>query len=93
MAQVDGKRRIMNKLAANPGASRRQFLRDGIRLAVLGGLSAVGGKLAGRAAALPARQVCISAGLCRSCAVFEDCGLPGALSAKQALGRTPTRQI
>ena len=92
MAQVDGNGRMMNKLAANPGASRRQFLRDGIRLTVLGGLAAIGGKLAGRAAALPARQVCISAGLCRTCAVFEDCGLPSALSAKQAPGKNPIRQ-
>jgi hypothetical protein len=83
----------MNRRSSNPNASRRQFLRDGLRLTVLGGLAAVGGRLAGRQAALPAGQVCVSAGICRGCAVFEDCGLPRALSAKEALGRSPTRPL
>jgi hypothetical protein len=74
-------------------ASRRQFLRDGLRLAMLGGLAAIGGKLAGRASARPTGQVCISAGICRGCAFFEDCGLPGALSAKEVLGRTAARRL
>ena len=83
----------MNRRFPIPSAGRRQFLRDGLRLAILGGLAAVGGKLAGRQAARPAGQVCISAGICRGCAVFEDCGLPGALSAKQALGLPTSRQL
>jgi hypothetical protein len=69
-------------------AGRRQFLRDGLRYIILGGLAAVSGKLAARQAARPAGQVCISAGICRGCAAFDDCGLPQALSAKEALGRS-----
>jgi len=65
---------------------RRQFLRDGLRLTLLAGLAALGGKLLGRASARPAGQVCVSAGICRGCEAFEDCGLPQALSAKQVLG-------
>jgi hypothetical protein len=81
----------MNRRPPNPSAGRREFLRDGLRLAILAGLAAVGGRLAGRAAARPGGQVCISAGLCRGCAVFADCGLPNALSAKEALGPSKAR--
>jgi hypothetical protein len=80
-----------NMRSLNSGANRRQFLRDGLRFAVLGGLAAVSGKLAGRQAGQPAGQVCISAGICRGCAVYEDCGLPRALSVKQAIGRMSAR--
>ena len=82
----------MNRRSPNSGAGRRQFLRDGLRWAILGGLAAVGGTLAGREAARPAGQVCISAGICRGCAAFEDCGLPNALSAKEAPGHSTRRQ-
>ncbi|MGD1084804.1 MAG: hypothetical protein ABSA47_08670 [Verrucomicrobiota bacterium] len=81
----------MSTRSPNPGASRRQFLRDGLRYTILGGLAAISGKLVAREAARPAGQVCVSAGLCRGCAVYEDCGLPQALSAKQALGHSPAR--
>lgn len=83
----------MNRRPPNSSAGRRQFLRDGLRLAILGGLAAVSGRLAGRVAARPAGQLCISAGICRGCAAFEDCGLPNALSAKQALGQPKSRQL
>jgi hypothetical protein len=62
-------------------------------LAILGGLAAVSGRLAGREAARPAGQVCISAGICRGCAAFEDCWLPNALSAKEALGHSTSRRL
>ena len=74
-------------------ASRRQFLRGGLRLAMLGGLAAVSGRLAGRAAARPGGQTCLSAGICRGCAAYEDCGLPRALSAKEALGHISARRL
>ena len=83
----------MNTRSPDSSAGRRQFLRDGLRLAILGGLAAVGGTLAGRQAGRPAGQVCISAGICRGCAAFEDCGLPRALSAKEATGHSRTRQL
>ena len=82
----------MNTRSPSSNASRRRFLRDGLRFAILGGLAAVSGRLAGRESARPAGQVCVSAGICRGCAVFEDCGLPRALSAKAATGLTPSRR-
>ena len=74
----------MNRLSSSSFAGRRQFLRDGLRYIVLGGLAAASVKLAGRRAALPAGQVCVSAGICRGCEAWDDCGLPQALSAKAA---------
>ena len=82
----------MNRPSPNSSASRRQFLRDGLRYFMLGGLAAVGGRLVARQANRPAGQVCISAGICRGCGAFADCGLPQALSAKEVLGHPPARQ-
>lgn len=82
----------MNKRSPNSSAGRRQFLRDGLRYITLGGLAAVGGRLVARQAVRPTGQVCISAGICRGCEAFEDCGLPQALSAKEVLGHSPSRQ-
>jgi hypothetical protein len=72
----------MNRHFPDSGGGRRQFLRDGLRYAMLGGLAAISGKLIARRAARPAGQVCLSAGICRGCEAFDDCGLPQALSAK-----------
>jgi len=79
----------MNRRSLPVGASRRQFLRDGARYAILGGLAAVGGKLVARQIESPAGQVCVSAGICRGCAAFDDCELPQALSVRQVLGNAP----
>jgi hypothetical protein len=79
----------MKRRSPDSSASRRQFFRDGLRFIMLGGLVAVGAKIAAR----PGGQVCISAGICRGCAVFEDCGLPNALSAKEVLGLAPSRRL
>ncbi|MGA2176553.1 MAG: hypothetical protein ABSH38_16375 [Verrucomicrobiota bacterium] len=81
----------MNRRSPKSSAGRRQFLRDGLRYALLGGLAAISGKLIARPAARPAGQVCISAGICRGCAAFDDCGLPQALSAKEVLGHSSSR--
>jgi hypothetical protein len=81
----------MNKRSPNSGEGRRQFLRDGLRYIMLGGLAAASGKLAARQGSRPAGQVCLSAGICRGCAAFEDCGLPQALSAKEATGHSRAR--
>jgi len=62
--------------------SRREFFRGGARH-VLTGLLAVAAGVLGRRMVLPGQQ-CINRGICRGCATFEDCGLPSALSAKQA---------
>lgn len=63
-------------------SSRRDFLRGVLRILLLGGLGA-------GIAALIARpcETCVNAGICRGCAAFDDCGLPQALSAKQAKAR------
>jgi hypothetical protein len=81
----------MSRHSPTSGAGRRQFLRDGLRYTVLGALAAVSGKLIARQAARPAGQVCLSAGICRGCEAFDDCGLPQALSAKDALGHSSSR--
>ncbi len=61
--------------------SRREFFRAATRYSVLA--------LVGVAAALVARparltgQRCVNQGICRSCGIFAQCGLPQALSAKR----------
>ena len=66
-----------------PGGNRRDFIRH----SALGGMAALTGALAVRSV----RQTCHNDGLCRGCAVFDDCGLPQALSAKQAALQQPPR--
>jgi hypothetical protein len=66
------------------GPSRRTFLRN----AALGGLAAVTGVLVAR----QGRQACVNNGICRGCAAYDECGLPQALSAKQA-ARPPTGEV
>lgn len=68
-------------------ANRREFLRGGVRYALLAGLAAVSVVLVKkRGAALPG-QTCINASICRGCGSVADCGLPQALSFKQATQR------
>ena len=78
----------MNRHSPNSSAGRRQFLRDGLRYRRPRRLAAMTGKLVARQAARPAGQVCISAGICRGCEAFDDCGLPQALSAKEVPGHS-----
>jgi hypothetical protein len=51
-------------------------------------LAAVTGVLVAR----QGRQACVNNGICRGCAAYDECGLPQALSAKQA-ARPPTGQV
>ena len=69
---------------ASFAANRRDFLRDGLRVALLGGVAVVTGTLARRNSQRLPGQTCTGTGLCRGCAVVEDCGLPSALSFRQA---------
>jgi len=62
--------------------SRREFLRAAARGSLLALLIAASG-LAARSRGT-AGQRCVNRGLCRGCAVFASCGLPQALSAKNA---------
>jgi len=83
----------MNPHSSASRAPRREFLRDGLRLAALAGMAAVGGKLAGRAAGPPLDQSCVNDGLCRGCAVLEDCALPRGLSARKVLGQSKAKPL
>jgi len=68
--------------------TRREFLRSfgrNVALGVLGLLTVALVRRNGvRGAGLEGQQ-CVNRGVCRGCGVFEDCGLPRALSARQAL--------
>ena len=64
-----------------------KFFRTAARTALLGATAAVTATLVRRRQL--AGQECINRGLCRGCAVFAQCGLPSALSAKQVLEVEP----
>jgi hypothetical protein len=73
----------MNETGQNNG-SRREFLRGGARYALLAGLGAVSAVLFKRSGGKLSSQTCINQGICSGCTAFGGCGLPQALSAKQA---------
>jgi activator of 2-hydroxyglutaryl-CoA dehydratase len=69
------------RFSSEPIEGRREFFRSTGRymlLAVLGVATALMGKRALNS------ERCINLGICSGCAVFASCGLPQALSAKQA---------
>ena len=82
----------MNETDHSRGTSRREFMRDGFRYAVLTGLAAVSAILYQRSGGKLSGQTCINQGICRGCASFTDCGLPQALSAKEVLSRSSRRE-
>lgn len=67
---------------------RRKFLREA-------GRWLLGAGLIGGLGALIERdpEQCVNRGLCSGCAEFDNCGLPQALSAKQALTPGPSVQV
>jgi hypothetical protein len=66
-------------------SSRREFLKTTGRFAVLGAFVYAGARLF-RRTSFRLGETCINASICRGCTVYTDCGLPQALSAKQARG-------
>ncbi|MHC4616914.1 MAG: hypothetical protein ACYTEQ_04080 [Planctomycetota bacterium] len=66
-------------------ASRRKLLAAGLRYATLGALGAAGSSAFVKRRRLLREGKCINDGFCRYCRVFENCGLPQALQAKEAL--------
>jgi hypothetical protein len=68
---------------ATTAASRREFLRGGLRHVLLAGLAAAAATLARNPASRLPGQTCVNQGICRGCGAFDDCNLPPALSAKQ----------
>jgi len=73
----------MNEADHHRGASRREFMRDGFRYAVLTGLAAVSATLFNRSGGKLSGQTCINQGICSGCTAYSDCGLPQSLSAKE----------
>ena len=67
--------------------NRRQLLTGVLRYATLGLLGAAGGSIVAKSRRLVREGKCINSGLCRDCEVFEECGLPQALSLKEGLAR------
>jgi len=67
--------------------SRRELFAAVLRYATLGALGAIGAAVFVRRRRLVREGKCINSGICRGCEIFEKCGLPQALSAKQILTR------
>ena len=69
---------------------RREFVRSCMRYGVLG-VMATGGLLLGKRRGVDrSTQRCVSKGVCCGCRMFEACGLPAALSAKQSGACAPS---
>lgn len=66
---------------------RRELFAAVLRYVTLGALGAVGGSVLAKRRRFVREGKCINRGICRGCEVFERCGLPQALSAKQVLAR------
>jgi hypothetical protein len=62
--------------------NRRQLFTSVLRYATLGVLGVVGGSVFAKRRRLVKNGICINRQICGSCGVFEECGLPPALSAK-----------
>ncbi len=65
--------------------NRRELFTSVLRYATLGVLGAVGGSVFAKKHRLVKNGICINREICRSCGIFEGCGLPPALSAKTNL--------
>jgi len=73
---------FLNRLQA-----RRQFVTRALRNASLALLALSGGAVVVKRRRLLREGKCLSRGMCRDCTVFEDCGLPRALSTRDVLER------
>ncbi len=80
----NNEQRTMNKHPRDV-QSRRALFASVFRYATLGLLGAAGVWGFTKRRKLVREGKCISRGICRGCEVFEKCGLPQALSAKQVL--------
>ena len=67
-------------------ANRRDFFRGGARYALLTVLGVVSAVLFRRSGGRLSGQVCTNQGICSGCMAYTGCGLPQALSRKQAKG-------
>jgi hypothetical protein len=62
--------------------NRRQLFTSVLRYAALGVLGAVEGFTYAKKHRLAQKGICINRQICASCGIFQECGLPPALSAK-----------
>lgn len=62
--------------------NRRQLFTSVLRYATLGVLGAAGGSVFVKRRRLVKNGICINRQICVSCRIFEECGLPLALSLK-----------
>ena len=62
--------------------NRRQLFTSVLRYAALGVLGVVGGSVVAKRRRLVKNGICINREICASCGIFEECGLPPALSVK-----------
>jgi len=67
--------------------SRRQLFAGALRYVTLGLFAAGAGSVVAKRRRLLREGKCINGGICCGCEVFEKCGLPQALSAKEILAR------
>ncbi len=67
--------------------ARRHFIRQLLRNASLAVLGLAGGTILVKRCRLLREGKCLNLGLCRGCEVFDDCGLPRALSTRNVLAR------
>ena len=65
--------------------ARREFLTRALRNASLALLGIGGGAVIVKRRRLLREGKCLNRGMCRDCTVFEDCGLPRALSTRSVL--------
>lgn len=65
--------------------ARRRFVIRALRNASLALLAVGGGVVFVKRRRLLREGKCLNSGMCRQCAVFEDCGLPRALSTRSVL--------
>ena len=68
--------------------ARRQFFRGLLRNVSLALLGVAGGVGVTKRRRLVREGKCVSGGVCSGCDVFDECGLPRALSAKLAVTGT-----
>jgi hypothetical protein len=81
-------RRSMRELFRRASVpARRLFIKRMLRNASLAALGLAGGAVAVKRRRLLREGKCLNQGICRGCGVFDECGLPRALSTKTVLAR------
>ena len=71
----------------DPVPARRLFMGRLLRNASLAVIGLAGGAAVVKRRRLLREGKCLSQGICRACVVFDDCGLPRALSTRSVLAR------